>query len=503
MVSKNPVKRTDYFFIIFLVLLCILLFKNLGNQYLWQDEAENAVIARNILRYGYPKAYDGTLLVVSDIGYRENYTWIFQPWLQNYVTALSFLILGQSTYSARFPFAIIGICSFILSYRLAKRIFSVNTARVSSVILSTCVPYLLMVRQSRYYSLALFFALLLIHGYIDYTEKKKFSEIKILASSFFLFNSNFGLFFPIISSLIIHYIIFYKNKTDVKKDTGLLFLIIFATMPVFVYFKGWLHKVPVSPDFVFGNIKFYLRSINRYITPIRFMAILYLTAALLKRKLYLFGINYSEKKSLALIFIIFFISVFFMGAAKFRSLRYVIYLIPLLVMFESFILNIWFKKNKILASACIAALAVTNIFSFSTNDFRIRSYFFDYLYEITHDYDGPIERIVEYLRKNARQNDTVKIPYGDCAVAFYTGLKVDNKLIPGDNPYPEWIIPRDYWTSEDFYKTDYFKEIQKRYNKIVLDCPDLRWENRPDDLSYHKFRTVKDYPKKVIIYRLL
>ena len=84
---------------------------------------------------------------------------------------------------------------------------------------------------------------------------------------------------------------------------------------------------------------------------------------------------------------------------------------------------------------------------------------------------------------------------------FYTGLKVDNIMAPGDDPYPEWIIPRDYWTSETFYASGYFKEIEKRYEKITLDCPDLRWENRPDDLGYHHFRTVTDYPATVTIYR--
>ena len=78
--------RIDYFLISSAVLLGILVFSNLGHQYLWQDDAENAIIARNIIKFCYPKAFDGSLLVVSDIGYRENYTWIFQPWLQNYVT---------------------------------------------------------------------------------------------------------------------------------------------------------------------------------------------------------------------------------------------------------------------------------------------------------------------------------------------------------------------------------------------------------------------------------
>ena len=157
--------------------------------------------------------------------------------------------------------------------------------------------------------------------------------------------------------------------------------------------------------------------------------------------------------------------------------------------------------NKFLPLMCIVLLVTTDLFHHSIVDFKIRSYFKDYFYEIMHDYDGPIECIVKFLRENAEKGDTVKIPYGDCAVAFYTDLKVYNKMEPGENPYPEWIIPRDYWTSPDFYNTKYFREIQKKYKEITLSCPDLRWENRPDDLGYHKFRTVKSYPRKVVIYR--
>ncbi len=505
MVSKNFVK-IDYFLLLSLALLCLLTFLNLGNQYLWQDEAENSIIARNILQYGYPqygypRAFDGTHLVISDIGYRKNYTWILQPWLQNYVTAISFYLFGKSTFSARFPFVLFGIFSFVAAYFLAKRLFYLRVARISSVILLTSVPYLLMIRQARYYSLALFFALLLIHGYLDYVEKRKFSELKVIASSFFLFNSNFGLFFPLAGGLMLHYLFFHFEWKNIKKDAMMFLLIAVIITPIFIYFKGWLHKVPLSADFIFGNIKFYLRSINRYVVPIRFIGIVYLILAALKRKFVFFRINYPDKKKLFLIFFIFITAILFMGIAKFRSLRYVIYLIPLLIIFESYILARWMNYNKFLPLICIALLVTTDLFHHSIVDFKVRSYFKDYFYEITHDYEGPIECIATFLKENAKKEDTVKIPYGDCAVAFYTGLKVDNKMEPGKSPYPEWIIPRDYWTSSDFYNSNYYKEMQKRYKKITLDYPDLRWENRPDDLGYHKFRTVKNYPKKVVTYR--
>lgn len=530
--------KLNKYIALLIFILAVLGFSNLSEQYLWQDEAENAVIAQNILKYHYPRALDGSHLVISDIGYQPNHTWIFQPWLQNYVTAASFIIFGKSTASARIPFVIFGILSFLASYKLAKRLFGKKTANISSTILLLCVPFLLMIRSSRYYSLALFFSILLIISYLDYAEKKRFSALKVVLFSFLLFNSNFGIFFPLSLGLAVHYFIFYFKKEGLKRDILTVGAVMLVTLPVFVFFKGWMHKVPLTIDFFMGNIKFYFRSINRYIAPIRLIAVIYLICAVWKRSFLPLKVSKDAKKNLALIGIIFLASLLFMGIAKFRSLRYVIYLIPLVIIFESYLLSFLWIKKRAQAVICIALLVFTDLFHHSIDDFfeipfsrlavniydmvgpnsdapkfvqkikksaekaiTVKTYFFDFLYELTHAYEGPVEAIVEYLKQHAEFGDTVKIPYGDCAVAFYTNLNVENNLYSFKNLYPEWIVVRDYWTSDDFFASKYFTEIEKRYDRIILDTPDLRWENRPDDMGYHNFRPVTDYPHKVTIYK--
>ena len=164
-------KKPDYFLVVCVIIFAALGFLNLGNQYLWQDETENAVISENILKFGYPTAYDGNLLVISDIVYGDNYIWLSKPWLQNYIIAASFYLFGKSNFSARFIFVVFGIFAFIGTYYLARRLFSVKTARVSAVILMTSVPFLLLTRQARYYALLAFFAVMLVHAYLDYAGK--------------------------------------------------------------------------------------------------------------------------------------------------------------------------------------------------------------------------------------------------------------------------------------------------------------------------------------------
>lgn len=49
----------DRLLIVFVAASAVLLFPNLDNMYLWQDEAEAALIAKNVVTYGLPKAWDG------------------------------------------------------------------------------------------------------------------------------------------------------------------------------------------------------------------------------------------------------------------------------------------------------------------------------------------------------------------------------------------------------------------------------------------------------------
>src|SRR5256886_14229631 len=87
-----------------------LIFTNLGTDYLWEDEGDTAALASNILKFGVPKAWDGAAFLDSDHGARLNrdLVMVTHPWIQYYLAAASFLIFGQNTFAARFPFALAG-----------------------------------------------------------------------------------------------------------------------------------------------------------------------------------------------------------------------------------------------------------------------------------------------------------------------------------------------------------------------------------------------------------
>jgi len=65
----------------------ILLLANLGNQYLWQDEAQTALISKTILTEGVSAGYDGKNYFSQEEGaeYGKNYIWRWHTWLPFYV----------------------------------------------------------------------------------------------------------------------------------------------------------------------------------------------------------------------------------------------------------------------------------------------------------------------------------------------------------------------------------------------------------------------------------
>ena len=196
------------------------------------------------------------------------------------------------------------------------------------------------------------------------------------------------------------------------------------------------------------------------------------------------------------LFIIF--ALAFLPFINMNSLRYIIHIAPFFFILEAYIICRLMKRYRYLTLCIVVPLVIfANVFSFS---FPVRSYISDYIYEITHDYDGPAEGITKYLNANAKPGDTVKVIHRfDNPLIFYTNLKIDNMPPFENRTFPEWIVLSEHWNS-GFYASDYYREVKERYDELVLPYPDIPWENRPDDMGYHKFRTDTSAPR-VRIYK--
>src|SRR3989339_2020213 len=158
--------------ILLTIIFAFLVIPNLGARALWQDEAETALVAKQMVKSNnwLPYANDGQGPISQDWNYQFSVSklWRWHPWLQFYVTALSFKLFGISALTARLPFALAGILFFYYWIGFVKKHGPKNRMfyflAISLVL--TSVPLLLHIRQARYYSLALLFTLMAVDGYL-------------------------------------------------------------------------------------------------------------------------------------------------------------------------------------------------------------------------------------------------------------------------------------------------------------------------------------------------
>ena len=496
---------------ILLVLSFFLIFKNLSNNFLWEDEAESAVLARNILHFGYPRAFDGINQITPTVyaGFGKEYQWKFHPWLPFYIVAFSQAVLGESAFSSRLPFAIFGFLSIILLFFLTRRLFKKDSiALLTTLFASTSIPFILLMRQCRYYGLLVFLVLCIVWAYLKILEKKTgylwLLGILLVALCY----TNHGAFIPVSLTILIHSFFLNKEKVLSKKIILMFIAVSALAIPWFIYSYAPNHLAGLKLIALKKNLEFEIRVLNKYIFPLSFFIILYAIYCF-KNKTWKIKINPEHKKNLALILLLIAVNLSFYILVEQRTIRYYIHLFPFLYMLEAYLFLTFLSKRKILLTILISAIIFTNILNSSFLLKKVKFYLPMYLYEITHDYDGPVEGTVKFLKQYAKPGDTVKVAYDGNSLIFYLPfLKIENDYFFNRKDFPKWIVWRDYWINEyknynakqcSPYDEGYLSEIKAKYTAHVIPYPDIIWENRPDDMEYHKFKTSDD-PRKVIIY---
>jgi hypothetical protein len=156
-----------------LLLIALVYFHRIDRPLLWDDEAETGVVARNILRSGYPIASDGRNVTIYDGGAELNGSLVFKriPWSQYYLGALSLLIFGNSTLGLRVLFALCGVLSFFPIYAILKSRLKYPATLTTLILLSPQI--VLLQRNARYYPmLILLYAVLVWHLLRDFKSSR-------------------------------------------------------------------------------------------------------------------------------------------------------------------------------------------------------------------------------------------------------------------------------------------------------------------------------------------
>ncbi|MDD5284681.1 MAG: glycosyltransferase family 39 protein [Desulfuromonadaceae bacterium] len=471
---------------------------NLGNGHLWQDEAQTALIAKTILHGGIPLGYDGLNSFSQELGaeYGKNLVWRWHPWFPFYLLAIFFYV-QISTLTARLPFALFGIATVVLVYFFVRTLWqNRRLALISALLLTASIPFLLLSRQCRYYSITAFFSLLALYGYSRIISEKRFGASIAVTALVLLFNTHYIYCAPLCLTMMIHAFIYHRAR--IKKIALVYAIAGILNIPGIIWYGGISYSSAyqtIHTGSQFFRFAFdYIVQLFQYVVPLLILIpviILWITGyRTLKRFIPLDKTNEGLVVLLTL-FIISSLAVLSIASPA-PFFRYLSPLIPLFCILLALVVETVLKRSLIIGALIVAFLLFSNPLK-------------EYWYELTHTYNGPVEGIVSYLNSNAKTGDIVAITYGDLPLKFYTPLRVVGGLT-GEDLSParnaEWIIIRKYVICEKDDKVRQYLEQNidpNNYRGIRINSPDIPFENR-ESPGEHLYRTVQN-EEPVVIYQ--
>ncbi|GAH63219.1 unnamed protein product, partial [marine sediment metagenome] len=221
-----------------------LLFLGLGNAFLWEDEAYTASLARNVLRTGLPTAWDGENLLAWRNGRNLNEELISrEAWVQYYLAAASFALLGESALAARLPFALLGLATIVVFYYFtARHLKHRGRALLCTAFLALSVPFLLYSRTARYYTPAMFLGTICWFLSLDLTLRRKRNLVLFAICCALFFHTNYVVFAAFFAALGLVNIFFQGRAQQLKALLLSVPLILLLTLPWYLWIKpqsGW------------------------------------------------------------------------------------------------------------------------------------------------------------------------------------------------------------------------------------------------------------------------
>lgn len=479
-----------------LVLLSALLtLTNLANGALWQDEAQTALIARTIQAHGVPLGSDGVNFFSQELGseYGPRYVWRWHTWLPFYLVALCFALFGASTLSARLPFALFGVGTVVVSYLLGRDVLkSRRGGALCGLLLATSVPFLVLSRQSRYYSVAAFFSMLGLYAYAKLSAGggRRFGVL-FVAALVLLFHTHYVYYAALCLSALCDALLM---KRSVLRRVAILCALSFALNLPWI---AWIATMPYAERYAVFSLSralslalSFARQIEHHV--VRWPLLLVPLALLLVR----WRRPKAEpvwKRALPSVLYLGSSVALLCASAPAPFFRYLAPVLPVCALLLAWIVEAAMLRHWAAGLVLLAALLYLE---------PLR----DYAYELTHAFEGPVDGIVRYLKEHAKRGDVVAITYEDLPLKFYTELRVVGGLT-GEDLAPardaQWVIVRKHVVCEkDLAVRQYLIRNLPRdaYEAIRIDAPDTTFQNResPDE---HLFRSVRDEDRVVIFRR--
>ncbi len=492
---------------------------------LWGDEAETAVLAVNVVRFGLPITLDERNEITNlpdRQDANEEHVWIWSPWLDEYIAAASIRVLGPTTLAARLPFAVIGLATLAMLAWVARRIYGGNQVALIAVALTvTCVPFLLHTRQARYYAVLAFAATWILYGLTATLEnRRRAGAIHLALGLATLFYCNYiaALGFSVGLGLLAVSKLRSERMVSVTIACGGLGFAVLA-IPWIFYASAGSQLALVNATRLGPNLLYYASEIHFHLVPWVLLAIPLL--ALVWRTLR-GGLQHHPPSRMIRTFetacwLVLGGSLLIDALSPLRFFRYLTPLIPVLMLLASSIL-VRYVKPPPLRWLAVAALALSNVIAIATGlIFPSRSAHslelttWNFFNSITTERRERVDGVLAYLQAEAQPGDSVWVPDPEFPLIFYTDLRIlDARLQRGiPTEEPAWILPVSASGISTRRQLKLPPALEGRYEEIRLRVPSSpRGGNRPDphehsllpneqmeDFRIYRSREVRATPK--------
>ena len=519
-----------------------LMFWNLGERYLWQDEAATAVLAERMLVYGRPLGHDGRNLITMDYpplrgepapptdsasagvayfvergDFRPDTTWIGQPWGQIVLAALSLGSLGKSTFAARLPFALCGLLAAVLLWDLVRQRFRDPTIRAAALLLLFGnVFWVLHMRQCRYYAPASLMLLCTFMAYLRWRDGDRWGLLLFVLAGFCLFQSDFGTFWPVVGVLTLDSWWSFRGRRT-ESAIGLTTLAA-VVAPWVWYYELFGRLKPRIADF-WGSLAALIYSLNEYQFPL--LALVILIPVVIRRRARGLDTPLETHTVVLAAGVILAVMIWMPLVTPYPFYRYLVAVTPLSCLVLAYVcagaVDLFYRGQasfdmRIAAVLPLAGLLVcTRVMSLPVNipiQAAMRlirasnkpkpvislTLFRPELYALYIDLrdigSDPNREVVEALRPLLRPGDAVLINYEDIPLMFYTDAEIRGglssfRIEDHHGAQPRFVVLRPQLSVNS---RPFFRELERfTWRKVPVEIIGLPWGNIPDPL-YHRAR---------------
>jgi hypothetical protein len=483
-----------------------LFFYQLNNRFLWGDEAETALLAKNILRFGIPKTVDGVNQITVLGNLRDEnaaHVWTWAPWLPEYFVAGVYRLFGENTLTSRVGFAAIGWLSVILLGHVSYQIYRDHRIALSTTfLLATSEVFLLHSRQCRYYSVTVFAEILLVYGAFALLSNRR-RAIWLLAFGLILqFYTNFIVAAANLPLLIALSWFSRRQRQVLIKLAVAVGLFLLAALPWLIYARTWQQSRELFHEGLMAKAWYYSTEWHFHFIPWIFL-LLPLVGLFRKRQASQASSKTTARlleQSLSILIIGYFIILLLPPS----ELRYLLPLLPVACLLAA-TWSFRYLRWPVLAMGLIGLQAATNLIAIVTvfgldREHSPRSPLLQFIGGLKQSYADRFTDVRDFFVKEAMPGQTVWVRDPEFPLIFYTGLQIIDARLRIPENLPDWILPQSASGLSDQNTLTPPDSIKSYYEAISIRVHDSdRLDNvpEPDCYQYRSTEKTTDF----LIYR--